>query len=391
VAVVPAIVVHAHYIKEDMTLAPWCTASIFFFLKFAKDSHKRYLIGLGICTGLAFSSKYVAILLVPLYLLSPLVCGLPDKKILYKRIGIVFAIASIVFFLINYPILFRMGDFKQNVLYEANHVVEGHHLMLSPFYTFLSFHFIRSILPGMTWSLAIPSLLFSIFALVKWKETRWEEKFLLLYVIIFYLGVELSPMKAFPDYMRYVIPVLPVLSYFSFRAITQLSMLLFKKEKPAFISVLFCLCLVYPTYDTVNLVHNMNRDTRARLAKWLKGKNKRKIAEHYTVKRKQCESLGRYYKKSISKKTKYLVSSSFVYDRYFYGAQFKGQNKEVYRKNKFYKELLMHSSKRFKPAHKSFAFSNPTIHIIKVSDLEKSGALKHKDIQISFKKNKTKR
>ena len=39
------------------------------------------------------------------------------------------------------------------------------------------------------------------------KILKWEEKTWLIFMIIFYLAVEITPMKSFPGYMRYVIPV----------------------------------------------------------------------------------------------------------------------------------------------------------------------------------------
>jgi hypothetical protein len=67
-------------------------------------------------------------------------------------------------------------------------------------------------------------------------------------------------------------------------------------------------------------------------------------------------------------KVKYLVASSFLYERYEYGAQLSDQKQKVYRRHNAYKELFLHPYIEIKPVYKSFAFSNPTIRIIDISE-----------------------
>ena len=67
-------------------------------------------------------------------------------------------------------------------------------------------------------------------------------------------------------------------------------------------------------------------------------------------------------------KIKYLVTSSFLYERYEYGAKLSSQNPRVYARNNIYKELFLYQYIEIKPAYKSFAFSNPTMRIIDITE-----------------------
>ena len=71
VAVSPTLVIHAHYLKEDTLLTLWLMVSLFAFLKFIDLSTWRSAVCLGLAWGLALSSHYKAILLVPLFVTAP--------------------------------------------------------------------------------------------------------------------------------------------------------------------------------------------------------------------------------------------------------------------------------------------------------------------------------
>jgi hypothetical protein len=73
------------------------------------------------------------------------------------------------------------------------------------------------------------------------------------------------------------------------------------------------------------------------------------------------------------KKTRYLLASSFTYDRYFVREKII-KNQSLKKKMKIleyswkYEFLFSHPFIEIKPAYRTFAFSNPTIRIIDISN-----------------------
>lgn len=383
VALSPIVAVHAHYVKEDIIFTAFCTASLLFFFKLAEQEKRIHLLALGLCTGLAVSTKYIGILLVAAFLSAPLVCGLPRKRRIYKQLLAAIALCCATFLVVNIPIFFEMQKFLKGFTAEAVHVTTSDKVVVSALSHLFSFHFFNSIAPGVTWFVAIPAVVYIVYLSATWKRSHWKDRFLLLYITLFYFSAEISPMKTFPDFMRYMIPVVPPLCHFALRSFI-LAGRIFKSRAALLSSAAFCLCLLPPAYDTVNLVHRMNKDTRQSLSRWLTEHPGRALCELYTVKEYDSPFLFKYRKRKVPPDTEYLVASSFAYGRFLFVGERSGQNKGAYERYRFYKRLLEHSSVEFEPEFKSFGFSNPTLNVIKLSDLIRSGAVKSEDIGLKM-------
>jgi hypothetical protein len=62
---------------------------------------------------------------------------------------------------------------------------------------------------------------------------------------------------------------------------------------------------------------------------------------------------------------KYLVASSFSYDRYFRGVQMAGQRPEIQKHYLKYKELFSsYEYTEIQPKYKTYLYSNPVIRIV---------------------------
>ena len=68
----PILVIHAHYLKEDIVLTFFCLLSLLLLYRYIKYGDLTSIIGLGISTGFAMCSHYKGILLLIVY------HGLPD-------------------------------------------------------------------------------------------------------------------------------------------------------------------------------------------------------------------------------------------------------------------------------------------------------------------------
>ncbi len=82
---------------------------------------------LGLSTGLAWSSHYKGLLLVPVLLAAPLLLTPPKRTLdYYKAVPISLAIALCTFLIINYPLFTDFDTFIKGFLYEKRHVLAGH-------------------------------------------------------------------------------------------------------------------------------------------------------------------------------------------------------------------------------------------------------------------------
>lgn len=376
VAVSPIMVVHAHYFKEDMIFTAFSLLSLICFLKFMKQPTRRGNVLWGLAVGLAFSAQYKAVLLGMLYLLIPFILPKVDKRWLFKSIGIAFGVACLVFVVVNFPIFLHPEKFFEGVNHEAGHLLRGHRLKIHAIPQGFSFHLLHSIVPGISWGLTLLALGGVIHSAVKWKENSSAEKLFFLYVAIFYFANELIPLKPFPDFMRYMIPVVPLLIIFSCRSIAFIESWIraaFRMRTTRNLTLpLMILFILWPLYDSILLNYHLTRDTRYKSQQWVESSGKKVLYGRYTNTFKLNGDFRTILDVDIAGAKKngveYLLVSSFVYDRYLMGGKLQGQDKRVYELNEKYGRLFSQPYIEIKPEHKSFAFSNPVIRIVDISD-----------------------
>ncbi|MCH8054583.1 MAG: glycosyltransferase family 39 protein [Deltaproteobacteria bacterium] len=371
IAISPIMVVHAHYLKEDMILTCFSFLTLLILLKAIRTPNFKLMCLLGLSTGLAWSSHYKGFLLVPVLLAAPLLLLTPPKRTLdyYKAVPISLAIALCTFLIINYPLFTDFDTFIKGFLYEKRHVLAGHKVKIDALSTFFSFHLRYSLIPGITLLLTVLGLLGILYALFHWKrKTTWRERILILYFVVFYGAVELMPLKPFPGYIRYVIPAVPVIIYFVYKTIAVVDDFL-KGTKFRFLTaVLITVTLLLPLYRSVRLVYYLNHDTRAEARKWIEDSFGRAKYEQYAAIRPHVSSItSLYVDRERAKGVTHLVASSMMYERYRIGSRLKGQKQIVYLIQRKYEYLFSHYPvEEFKPAYRTFSFSNPTIRIVDI-------------------------
>jgi hypothetical protein len=64
----------------------------------------------------------------------------------------------------------------------------------------------------------------------------------------------------------------------------------------------------------------------------------------------------------------FLVVSSFQYDRFLEVANLQGQDSRVYEQAEEFRKLFELPFKEFRPAYRSFAFSNPVIRVVQLGE-----------------------
>ncbi|MFC1742710.1 ArnT family glycosyltransferase [Candidatus Riflebacteria bacterium] len=363
----PILVVHAHYLKEDVLFLFFALLSLYTFLSLVKEPTDTKIFWLGLAYGLANSSHYKGILLLPLFFMGTMFCESGKKFFHVKHVIRAVPIALWVFMAVNYPIFFDTLTLQRGIAFEYHHVTKvGEGLKIYPLPHFFSFHLVYSILPGMTLPLTIFALLALIYCLYNWKKLLFGEKFVLLYLLIFYFAVELSPLKIFPAYMRYALPVVPGLLYFVCRGFLMLETANnFHCSRLIFRSILF-LSILFSCQKSFLLTYFLNNDTRERARKIAKNLAGKTHFEFYAGAKPGPLTILFSMRSFRRRGIRYLAVSSFWFKRYEFGAKLKDQIPLIYSRNEYYQRLFQYPYIEVEPAYITFAFSNPLLRIVDI-------------------------
>lgn len=383
-AVSPGIVVHSHYLKEDIAMTFAILLSFPFFFKFSDEilstmairtqpsaneyslaQHWRQIVLWGLSIGLACATKYQAVIIVLVYSGIPLFIPHLRKRVYLMGLFAALVIAGTTFLFINFPVFLDYETFIAGLKFELKHSLTGHNLIaIYPLEQLFSFHLRFSIIPSLTLFPVVLALSFMLYRLVKWRNTDWPDRFLIVYGIVFYAIVEASPLKPIPGFERYIVPLIPILAYMCMQAIRSIIMYAPQKVGPTLSLLLIALTIFHPTIVTIKLLYYLDKDTRAQVEEVLADSPTPIVAERYAGISQEIVSLTDLDLLGEDRQICTLVASSFTYDRYLFAGKLRAQNAEIYARYHQYLSLFEYPFVEITPSYKSFAFSNPTIRII---------------------------
>jgi hypothetical protein len=363
----PSMVIHSHYLKEDIVFTCFSILSLYCFIRFLEHNSMKNTILLGISCGLAFSSQYKGLLLFLLFYIFPLIIWIDNIIDYYKKMMLAFILSLITFLIVNYPIFYNPLVFLTGVSSEMEHMARGHDVIISAVSEYFTFHLFKSIVPSITPIITILSLFGLSILLFNIKKISYKDKLLLIYTLLFYFSTETIPLKPYPDYMRYVLPIIPVLVYFCYYGLYYLMRFSKTGSLTIVLYILIATTFIMPVYETTNLLFYIDKDTRARVRDHIDKSEKNIKFETYASQISNVKTLAILNIEEERKKgIRYLVASSFLYDRYSYGVRIGNQEEYIYEAYRRYTELFKYPYVEIKPEFKSFAFSNPTIRIIDI-------------------------
>lgn len=368
----PLIVVHAHYLKEDIYMAVFFAATLVALIRYLDTRRNRDAILLGAMLGLAISSKYPGLLLLVPVLAAPLLDSTLSYRFYAKALLVVGGIAALVIVVVNYGAFYSLDAVVGGLRFETKHILKGHSIRVWFWDTWFGFHLTRSLMPGLTIPVTLLALAGLTLNLVAWRRVRVAARVMVVGAVSFYLAHEITPTKPHPDFMRYMVPLAPLLAVFAAQAARALVDRLPVGRRKLSAWVLALVMVLVPLTDSVGYVIYLDQDTRGKIPEI----SKRAVYGYYTInwkpggkRRDDVMHLGAA-KPGMVMRTypQVAVISSFAYDRFLYGETLSRQRASVHRNAGRFKALMACEHQIIQPVHKSFAFSNPTIRII---DLEK--------------------
>lgn len=360
----PIQVVHAHYMKEDAVFVAMMLLSLWTYLRFLDEPRLTAALLFGSALGGALAAQYKALLLIPIFF--GCVSFLPRTRwrVAFPLLLAATGTAALVYLALNYPVLTDPAAFRAGLRFELTHARIGHDVVVPPLSHFFAFHVLHSLMPGLTPLTAAASLAAFVFFAFRWRSLERDGRVLLVTIAVLHAAIELSPLKPFPDFMRYALPEVPLLFYFLARAAagiphgTAVTMWIRR-------GALVALWLV-PLWASAQLVWHFSRDTRAVAERWAAGRRGVE-ASAYATSENPAIGRGPDVDALRARGIRYVMVSSFVYDRLALARRLEeAQSKTVLARAARYEALFRHPWIEIEPEFRSFAFSNPTIRIVDI-------------------------
>ncbi|MCB0738149.1 MAG: glycosyltransferase family 39 protein, partial [Bacteroidetes bacterium] len=369
VAFSPMVVLHAHYLKEDIYLLFGLMITLVAHYKFIEKPNAKGFVLFALAIGICMSAHYKSLAYALVYGLATLIVS-SKIRVRYLVLGpAMLAIGALIFSLINFPIYDDFGRFWSGFNFERNHAIDGHTVKMWPTAMWFSFHFKKSLIVGLGLVPSLLGLAGILISAIKWKALHKAEKLLLLFTVTFYFIVELSPLKPHPGYIRYALPVVPGLLYFAYK-LFEFTLQLLKLNK-AWAAIPIVALAVFELNFSLKHLNGFDTDTRHIAEDKYEAHKGKVLFEMYTNDDGSgIWSIGRLDPDTITKPYSLFVLSNFIYDRYRLGADLKNQNYELYKFAEVYKALWELPYQEIKGPFGPFGFHNPTIRFVNVEGVD---------------------
>ena len=359
-AVTPLVAMHARYLKEDIFVLLFILLSLLALIRTLKLPTRAHIVLLGLAVGLAAAAKYVAIVLLP-FAMAVLLLGLSglDRRARLKLASQVALVVLAAFALIHAEVLWEFPRFASSVYGNVRHAEAGDSVRAPLMLTYGLFHLRQSLLPGLGAPLTILGILGFAAPFLAPPARRQPLLVIAAFAALWLVAHELSPLKPYPNFHRYMVPVAPLLVILGTAVIYELA----RRRFPAWSGVVAALVILAAAapalYASLRIVGPPREDLRRLVPPVVLKDTPDAGFDHYTRfggRGGQQAAHGR----PPPEPTALLVTSSLVYDRYVgLGAADMQPHETRGRANYFAQPYLEVSNGR--PA---FAFFNPVFRIV---------------------------
>ncbi|GIW71852.1 MAG: hypothetical protein KatS3mg102_1394 [Planctomycetota bacterium] len=367
-ALSPIQLVHAHYFKEDVPFTLFALLALWALLRLVERPAPVRALGLGLAAGLALGTHYKGVLLAPLAALAIPLAPRGRRRGLLALLAAALLVAGLVFLGINFagPGTAGLDQLGRGVLADARNVVHGDRVALWPSAYYGGFHLVHSLVPGMGAPTALAAVLAAAALALRWRRAVAVDRLWLLWLALSYGAIELSPFKPFPDFMRYALPCVPALGYLLARGLALLHARLAQWRPLRAVPVLTALVLLGLTSSMAvrDLVH-MDEDTRLRARALRERLPGAAVHGHLSWAAPFASSIAEVPRERLrALGVRWVVVSSFEYERYLIARRLPGQHPSVYARARGFEQLFRRPYLEVRPGYRSIGFHNPTVRLI---------------------------
>lgn len=371
-ALTPLVAIHAHYFKDDAPLFCCCTLAVLAFRRFLTAPGRTSITLLGLALGAAVSSKEPGLFLFPVFGLAILTQPRGEWRALIAGFAVAVTIAAAVFVLADIPMLIEPGRTATELGGENRGIFTGHWdgVHYAPW-----FHFTHSLWEGVGPAVMTIAAIGVLFAAGQ-RFADPTDRLMVIYTVLFYAVIELSPLKPGPDAGRYTLPLVVPLAHFFGLAIGEARTLLtmawprWRRGMSLAVHALALGAALIAGIGTVRLIAQLDDDTRQQANRLLAGKGTQIVTELFgTSIGRRVPSLAVLDPAERGGAARYLIASSLLYGRYEYGAAVGGPGNAAATETwtKYQAIFAAHGYCEIRPDYKTYAMSNPTIRIVDLS------------------------
>jgi hypothetical protein len=362
----PLISVHARYFKEDIFVAPFLVLALTALIVVLRTPTRTRLITLGITIGLAGGSKYVGgVILLPYALAVMVAFGRRERTAgRLADAGIVALTAAGVFGLIEIPAFLTGDQFLSALRFETFHALNGHRDVVLPItLTWGVFHLRESLWPGLGPLLTVLGVFGLSAPFVASPERRGPLAVIAGLAVVWYLAHEISPLKPYPDFARYMVPLAPLLIILAAASVFEWTER-FRAGAGATAAVGALLIATVPAgWRSLSINVGSYNDPRALLPYIVKIVPGRVAVDRYAG-FQSAPILAVIQTPPTAADTTIVVTSSFDYDRYQKYGALPQQSAQTRAGAQFYADLLVLPRLDVSNGRPSFGYFNPTTTII---------------------------
>ena len=248
----PLWVRNLHFMQPNIPVTFWITLTIYFLIYSIKQNSRKYYIFSALTAGLSLSTKYTAL---PFIFFPVFFYFINQKKLEKVTILLLTTIPILTFFLTSPYVILSSNDSIANLIFESKK------LNLPSF-----LYIFESIIVAYGSVTSILILMGSILFIKK--NITDEKKVILLWFLSTVIIVFISPTNRL---LRYLIPVLPILSIFFGLAIEKMRIYLLKTIKIKNINNIFIIIFfLQPFLYSSNILIILNKkDIRLDCSNWI--------------------------------------------------------------------------------------------------------------------------
>ena len=305
-------------------------------------------------------------------IIAILIVRTPGPERRWLRAATVTGISIGTFLLLMLPAIRRIDRWRRGVNFELTHSMLGHDVPLALRLTWGLFHLRESLWPGLGTPLFALGLVGLAAPLIAARERRMPLLLIASFTLLWYAVHEATPLKPFPDFSRYMLPLVPLLIMLAASFIHEL---LSRWDRRGAIAAIAVLLAAVPALSMSLSINSPDADPRNVVPPIVAASGARAVFDRYSDYQLSRTILG-----LVSRPTKdvadIVVTSNLAYDRFDFSVPRKGSNSA--KRAAYYRELSSRPHLDVSNRRPTLAYFNPVVRIValdgSVARLEKIAA-----------------
>jgi hypothetical protein len=357
-AATPLFTVHARIFKEDIFVAAFLVLALTALIRLLQEPAPHRAILLGLLAGLAAGSKYIGVLILLFAVVAILFVPTPGPERRLPRVATVTGVSIGTFLLIMLPAIRRFDRLRQGVNFELVHSVQGHDPPLPLSLTWGLFHLRESLWPGLGAPLFVLGLIGLAAPFVAARERRMPLILIASFTLLWYLVHEITPLKPFPDFSRYMLPLVPLLVILGASFIYELFS---RFDRRGVIAAIAVLVAAIPALSMSLRINSPDVDPRTIVPSIVAASGARVVFDRYSDFQTDRQILGLVLRpaKDVAD---ILVTANLVYDRYDFAVPREGSRLAA--RVAYYRDLSSRPHLDVSNGRPTVAYFNPVVRIV---------------------------